>query len=72
MKRSITIWEGFHTTIFALIGLLVCLTFSGPSQAGYLVAWGRGGIAPGDDYVAIDAGGTHTVALTEDGCIISS
>jgi len=63
--RDVIVW---------VVGVLVLMLAALPAQAGYIVGWGedvsgRLDVPDGDDFVAVSAGGSHGLALREDGSL---
>ncbi len=55
-----------------ILGLVFCLFLSTQVYAGKIVAWGSQSNAPaGDDFVAVAAGGYHSLGLKTDGSIVA-
>ena len=61
----------------ALVFALLCLACHGQADAGEIVSWGYDGSGlvtdtpSGDDFVAIAAGGAHSLALRTDGSVVA-
>jgi len=69
---------GFRFSIkIVLLTCIICLIFQGTAYGGYIVAWGNDMMGSVEDtpdeagFVAISAGGRHSMALREDGSIVA-
>lgn len=73
MKREMSLCGA---TGWLIVGGLLCSVAPAPAEAGWIRAWGGNAanpdkIPPGDDFVAVAGGAYHSVALRENGSLVT-